>query len=65
MFVPSVIWVRQQLKNSKTNLIMMEHIGIEIHPETPSEGVDLKGRVSDIEELYRHLRSKIFLYVNK
>jgi len=38
--------------------IEMEHIGIEIHPETPDEGVDLRGRISGIEELYENLRSR-------
>jgi len=36
--------------------IEMEHIGIEIHPETPEEGVDLRGRIYGIEEMYENLR---------
>ena len=36
--------------------IKMEHIGIEIHPETPEEGVDLRGRISGMEEMYENLR---------
>ena len=38
--------------------IEMEHIGIEIHPETPEEGVDLRGRISGIEEMYENLRCR-------
>ena len=36
----------------------MEHIGIEIHPETPEEGVDLRGRIYGIEEMYENLRCR-------
>ncbi|HTY74483.1 MAG TPA: DsbA family protein [Candidatus Nanoarchaeia archaeon] len=38
--------------------IEMEHIGIEIHPETPEEGVDLRGRIYGIEEMYENLRAR-------
>ena len=38
--------------------IEMEHIGIEIHPETPEEGVDLRGRISGREEIYKHFISR-------
>ena len=38
--------------------IEMEHIGIEIHPETPDEGVDLRGRISGMEEMYENLRCR-------
>jgi predicted DsbA family dithiol-disulfide isomerase len=38
--------------------IEMEHIGIEIHPETPEEGVDLSGRIYGIEEIYENLRCR-------
>ena len=38
--------------------IEMEHIGIEIHPETPEEGVDLRGRISGIEEMYENFRCR-------
>ncbi len=38
--------------------IEMEHIGIEIHPETPEEGVDLRGRIYGIEEMYENLRCR-------
>jgi predicted DsbA family dithiol-disulfide isomerase len=38
--------------------IEMEHIGIEIHPETPEEGVDLRGRIYGREEMYENLRCR-------
>jgi predicted DsbA family dithiol-disulfide isomerase len=38
--------------------IEMEHIGIEIHPETPKEGVDLRGRIYGMEEMYENLRCR-------
>jgi predicted DsbA family dithiol-disulfide isomerase len=38
--------------------IEMEHIGIEIHPETPDEGVDLRGKISGTEEMYENLRCR-------
>jgi predicted DsbA family dithiol-disulfide isomerase len=38
--------------------IEIEHIGIEIHPETPEEGVDLRGRISGTEEMYENLRCR-------
>ena len=38
--------------------IEMEHIGIEIHPETPEEGVDLTRRIYRIEEMYENLRCR-------
>ena len=38
--------------------IEMEHIGIEIHPETPEEGVDLRGRIYGMEEMYENLRCR-------
>ena len=38
--------------------IEMEHIGIEIHPETPEEGADLSGRIYGIEEMYENLRCR-------
>jgi predicted DsbA family dithiol-disulfide isomerase len=38
--------------------IEMEHIGIEIHPETPEEGVDLRGKICGIEEMYENLRCR-------
>ncbi len=44
----------QKLKNKFD--IEIEHIGIEIHPETPEEGVDLSGRIYGIEEMYENLR---------
>ena len=46
----------EKLKNKFD--IEMERIGIEIHPETPDEGVDLRGRISGTEEMYEHLRSR-------
>ncbi len=38
--------------------IEMEHIGIEIHPETPEGGVDLRGRISGMEEMFENLRCR-------
>ena len=38
--------------------IEIEHIGIEIHPETPEKGVDLSGRIYGIEEMYENLRCR-------
>ncbi len=38
--------------------IEIEHIGIEIHPETPEEGVDLTRRIYGIEEMYENLRCR-------
>ena len=38
--------------------IEIEHICIEIHPETPEEGVDLRGRIYGIEEMYENLRCR-------
>ena len=38
--------------------IEMEHIGIEIHPETPEEGVDLRGMISGAEKMYENLRCR-------
>ncbi|MGO8807423.1 MAG: DsbA family protein [Candidatus Bathyarchaeia archaeon] len=46
----------EKLKNRYA--IEMEHIGIEIHPETPEEGVDLRGRIYGIEEMYENLRCR-------
>ena len=46
----------EKLKN-KFN-IEMEHIGIEIHPETPEEGVDLRGRIFGIEDMDENLRCR-------
>lgn len=38
--------------------VEIEHVGIEIHPETPSNGVDLGERIPGINEIYEHLRSR-------
>jgi predicted DsbA family dithiol-disulfide isomerase len=38
--------------------IEIEHIGFEIHPETPEEGVDLSRRIYGIEEMYENLRCR-------
>ena len=38
--------------------IEIEHIGIEIHPETPICGVDLRKYFSEPNEMYEHLRSR-------
>jgi predicted DsbA family dithiol-disulfide isomerase len=46
----------EKLKNKFD--IEMEHIGIEIHPENPEEGVDLRGRISGMEEMYKNLRCR-------
>jgi predicted DsbA family dithiol-disulfide isomerase len=42
--------------------IDVEHVGIEIHPETPEEGVDLRGRISGTEEMYENLRCRGKMY---
>lgn len=47
------------IEKLKSNFdIEMEHIGIEIHPETPDVGVDLRGRISGTAEMYEHLRDR-------
>ena len=38
--------------------IELEHVGIEIHPETPICGVDLRKYISETNEMYQHLRSR-------
>lgn len=38
--------------------IEIEHIGFEIHPETNVEGVDLRGRIAGMDELYENIRSR-------
>jgi predicted DsbA family dithiol-disulfide isomerase len=38
--------------------IEIEHIGFEIHPETNAEGIDLRGRIAGIDELYENIRSR-------
>ena len=38
--------------------IELEHVGIEIHPETPIGGVDLRGYISETNEMYEHLRCR-------
>jgi predicted DsbA family dithiol-disulfide isomerase len=38
--------------------IELEHVGIEIHPETPICGVDLRKYISETNEMYEHLRSR-------
>ena len=38
--------------------IEIEHVGIEIHPETPVNGVDLRKWISETDEMYEHLRSR-------
>ena len=38
--------------------IEIEHVGIEIHPETPICGVDLKKYISETNEMYKHLRNR-------
>ena len=38
--------------------IELEHIGIEIHPETPICGVDLRKYISQTNEMYEHLRCR-------
>jgi predicted DsbA family dithiol-disulfide isomerase len=38
--------------------IELEHIGIEIHPETPICGVDLRKYISETSEMYEDLRSR-------
>ncbi len=38
--------------------IEMQHIGIEIHPETPEEGVNLIGRICGIDEMYENLKCR-------
>jgi predicted DsbA family dithiol-disulfide isomerase len=38
--------------------IELEHVGIEIHPETPRCGVDLKEYIFETNEMYQHLRSR-------
>ena len=38
--------------------IEIEHMGIEIHPETPICGVDLRGRISGTDEMYENLRCR-------
>ena len=38
--------------------IEIEHVGIEIHPETPISGVDLRKYISKTNEMYEHLRSR-------
>ena len=38
--------------------IEIEHVGIEIHPETPISGVDLRKWISETDEMYEHLRSR-------
>jgi predicted DsbA family dithiol-disulfide isomerase len=38
--------------------IEIEHVGIEIHPETPISGVDLRKWISETDEIYEHLRSR-------
>jgi predicted DsbA family dithiol-disulfide isomerase len=45
-----------KLKNQ--NDIELEHIGIEIHPETPICGVDLRKYISETSEMYEDLRSR-------
>jgi len=38
--------------------IELEHVGIEIHPETPICGVDLRKYISETNEMYENLRSR-------
>ena len=38
--------------------IELEHVGIEIHPETPICGVDLRKYISQTNEMYEHLRNR-------
>jgi len=38
--------------------IELEHVGIEIHPETPICGVDLKNYISETNDMYENLRSR-------
>jgi len=38
--------------------IELEHIGIEIHPETPLCGVDLRDYISETNEMYENLRCR-------
>ena len=38
--------------------IEIEHVGIEIHPETPISGVDLRKWIFETDEMYEHLRSR-------
>ena len=38
--------------------IELEHVGVEIHPETPICGVDLRKYISETNEMYEHLRSR-------
>lgn len=36
--------------------IEIEHVGIEIHPETPVGGVDLRGRILGAEEMFEQIQ---------
>jgi predicted DsbA family dithiol-disulfide isomerase len=38
--------------------IELEHVGVEIHPETPICGVDLRKYISETNEMYEDLRSR-------
>ncbi len=38
--------------------IELEHVGIEIHPETPISGADLRKYISQTNEMYEHLRNR-------
>jgi len=38
--------------------IELEHVGIEIHPETPICGVDLRKYISQTNEMYENLRNR-------
>jgi predicted DsbA family dithiol-disulfide isomerase len=38
--------------------IELEHVGIEIHPETPLCGVDLRDYISETNEMYENLRCR-------
>ena len=38
--------------------IELEHVGIEIHPETPICGVDLRKYISETDEMYENLRCR-------
>ncbi len=38
--------------------IELEHVGIEIHPETPLCGVDLRRYISETNEMYENLRCR-------
>ena len=44
----SIVYLGEAINEKlKSVHIEIEHIGIEIHPETPEEGVDLRGRITE------------------